>query len=254
MPFSCALEPLRLANLAAGFPLYSGQTVSVDGSPVRSSSGTKTLVDGALQPPGYKETLVIAGGARSPLASPAKLLAMLRRQHAHGVRILGVCGAVVPVPAAGLRDGLECAVDWQQLDSFKERFPRVIATDKALAPGKLPTAASGVSAADLMLQLIGGQNGSDVASLDRLAGVRLGVSVRQIERWFLRYLKDSPTRYYTKLRLGRARVLLRDTDMSVIEISVACGFNGASRFSKIYRKHFGNSPDSFRAIQLALHG
>ncbi|MGJ8543841.1 MAG: GlxA family transcriptional regulator [Sulfitobacter sp.] len=70
----------------------------------------------------------------------------------------------------------------------------------------------------------------------------VGLSTRQLERLFARYLGAAPKRYYLKMRLEKARNLLRQTDMSVTDVSVVCGFRSLSHFSKTYRIAFGISP------------
>ncbi len=69
-----------------------------------------------------------------------------------------------------------------------------------------------------------------------------GLSTRQLERLFRRYLGRSPKRYYMDLRLQKARNLLMQTDMSVINVALACGFASPSHFSKCYRAHYGTTP------------
>jgi len=66
----------------------------------------------------------------------------------------------------------------------------------------------------------------------------VGMSTRQLERLFRRYLDRSPKRYYMELRLQKARNLLMQTDMSVINVALACGFASPSHFSKCYRAHY----------------
>ena len=68
------------------------------------------------------------------------------------------------------------------------------------------------------------------------------MSTRQLERLFRRYLNRSPKRYYMELRLNKARNLLMQTDMSVINVALACGFASPSHFSKCYRAHFDTTP------------
>lgn len=70
----------------------------------------------------------------------------------------------------------------------------------------------------------------------------VGMSTRQLERLFRRYLNRSPKRYYMELRLQRARNLLMQTDMSVINVALACGFASPSHFSKCYRAHYDTTP------------
>lgn len=71
---------------------------------------------------------------------------------------------------------------------------------------------------------------------------KVGLSPRQLERLFLRYLSTSPKKYRMEMRLNRARELLRQTDMSVIEVALACGFASPSHFSKCYRSRFAETP------------
>lgn len=70
----------------------------------------------------------------------------------------------------------------------------------------------------------------------------VGMSTRQLERLFRRYLDRSPKRYYMELRLQKARNLLMQTDMSVINVALACGFASPSHFSKCYRAQYETTP------------
>jgi AraC family carnitine catabolism transcriptional activator len=79
----------------------------------------------------------------------------------------------------------------------------------------------------------------------RLAAL-CGVSPRQLERLFRRELKQSPSEHYLRLRLERARQLLRQTEMSVMEIAFACGYSSASCLSRSYRGHFRVAPSADR--------
>ncbi|MBE9635854.1 GlxA family transcriptional regulator [Salipiger mangrovisoli] len=75
-----------------------------------------------------------------------------------------------------------------------------------------------------------------------LLAKEVGMSTRQLERLFRRYLSRSPKRYYMELRLQKARNLLMQTDMSVINVALACGFASPSHFSKCYRAHYQTTP------------
>ena len=79
----------------------------------------------------------------------------------------------------------------------------------------------------------------------------VGMSTRQLERLFRRYLNRSPKRYYMELRLQKARNLLIQTDMSVINVALACGFASPSHFSKCYRAHYDTTPYRERGTQAA---
>ena len=77
----------------------------------------------------------------------------------------------------------------------------------------------------------------------------VAMSTRQLERLFRRYLSRSPKRYYMELRLQKARNLLMQTDMSVINVALACGFASPSHFSKCYRAHYATTPYRERGSQ-----
>jgi transcriptional regulator GlxA family with amidase domain len=74
-----------------------------------------------------------------------------------------------------------------------------------------------------------------------------GLSRRQIERLFRQEMGRSPARYYLEIRLDRARHLLVQSSMPVVEVAVACGFVSASHFSKCYRELYHRSPQQERA-------
>jgi transcriptional regulator GlxA family with amidase domain len=90
-------------------------------------------------------------------------------------------------------------------------------------------------------------------SLDELADA-VKISRRQIERLFKRHLGCVPTKYYLEIRLRRARELLLMTNMSIMDIAVACGFQSPPHFSKCYRSHFSYPPGQERhRIGAAAH-
>ncbi len=84
-------------------------------------------------------------------------------------------------------------------------------------------------------------------ALDEIAAL-VGVSRRQIERLFKRYVGEVPTKYYLDMRLRRARTLLLQTAMSIMDIAVACGFQSPPHFSKCYRNLFGHTPSAERQL------
>lgn len=74
------------------------------------------------------------------------------------------------------------------------------------------------------------------------------ISRRQLERLFKRYCGTSPSRYLKFLRLERARELLNNTEMSVLEVAVACGFGSVANFSKSFAQRYECRPSDFRSI------
>lgn len=72
------------------------------------------------------------------------------------------------------------------------------------------------------------------------------VSIRQLERLFADHLGLTIGAQYTRIRLDRARMLVNETAMPVLDIAVACGFVSASHFSRVYKQYFGHSPRTER--------
>ncbi|MGH8760484.1 MAG: GlxA family transcriptional regulator [Burkholderiales bacterium] len=85
------------------------------------------------------------------------------------------------------------------------------------------------------------QHTEEPLSAEELAAA-IGVTRRQLERLFCTHLKDTPSHFYLGLRLDRARQLLQQTEMSIMAVSVACGFESPSYFSRAYRTRFAISP------------
>lgn len=299
LAFACAVEPLRLANLASGRTLFNWRTLSFDGRPVKSSSGISVEVDGGVSFLEKGETLVVVGGLPTVQSEKERVIALLRHEKAHGRQIMALCGGVTVIAEAGLADDMNCAVHWQVASAFSERFPKARISLACFEMGKIPTASGGTAAADLMLAMIRERHGHDLSrkvadlmvhhairdqtgpqtsslmyhipgrnaklatiirlmegSIDAPLGAEAladaaGVSVRQMERLFRRYLGTSPKRHYQALRLNRAKDLLVQSDMSITEIAMATGFAAVSHFSKCFRAQFGISPYGSRASTLA---
>ena len=89
------------------------------------------------------------------------------------------------------------------------------------------------------------RNLEDPLSMGEIARAS-GLSLRTLERLFRRHTGVSPVRYYQDVRLDRARGMITQTEMSVMEISVACGFSSPDYFSRIYKRRFGLTPSADR--------
>lgn len=296
LAFSCALEPLRIANLVSGKPLYRWSLISADGKTATCSNGSVTLVHGGMEPVKHADRLFVISGINVQDHVTPELLTFLRRERAAGTPLGAICSAAYVLARAGFLEGIETAVHWAYHDLFVEEFPGVhLVRNVFCARPKIITASGGTAAADLMLHLIGQDHGSDLAtsvadqmvynavregsaaqrvSLQSRHGMRnahlmrairmmeehieeplppsaiaerLGISTRQLERLFGRYLNSTPKHYFLEMRLHRARNLLVQTDQSITEIAMACGFRSTSHFSKVFRGAFGTSPVAQRS-------
>jgi transcriptional regulator GlxA family with amidase domain len=292
-----AIETLRLANRLSGRELYRWLLFSMDGGPVRGSNGFELNTDGDLDKASELSTVAICAGVDVHKVNDKALLSWLRRMDRKGADIGALCTGSYILARAGLLDGYNCTIHWEQLAGFAEDFPDIeITTELFEIDRQRFTCAGGTAGIDLMLNVVAMQHGHELAaqiadqfmherirdkhdhqriSLPARLGVRhpkllsvielmekhleeplsraqlarkAGLSTRQLERLFRKYLFRSPARYYLELRLNKARLLLLQTNMSVIDVALACGFVSASHFSKCYRDFFGRTPRKERGL------
>lgn len=293
--FSCAVEPLRIANLVSGKPLYRWSYVAQNGTDATCSNGSVTLVHhGYNNVPKCDRLFVLSGIDVHEKVAP-DLLSLLRRERAHGTELGALCSGAYILARAGFLDGTQAAIHWQFHDGFMEEFPQVnLVRSVFVADEKIITASGGTATADLMLHLIEVAHGHDLAvavadqmvynavrdataeqrvSLQSRLGMRnphmakaiqvmtdtldspispaiiaedIGISTRQLERLFGKFLNCSPKKYYLELRLEKARNLLIQTDKHVTEVAFACGFESPGHFSRVYRAAFGVTPSAQR--------
>lgn len=80
---------------------------------------------------------------------------------------------------------------------------------------------------------------------------KVGISLRQLERLFAANLGLTINQYLMKMRVERAKILIRQTSLPLGEIAVASGFSNFSHFSRIYKKRFGVTPSETRRSERA---
>ena len=86
---------------------------------------------------------------------------------------------------------------------------------------------------------------SPVAGLAGLAD-RFGVSEASLRSYFSRVYGETPAAFARELALRRAAVLLSEGDLSVAEVSQACGYTNPSKFSAAFRREYGANPLEYR--------
>lgn len=75
---------------------------------------------------------------------------------------------------------------------------------------------------------------------------KAGISRRQMERQFKQLLDEAPAQTYRNIRLDRSRTLLMETDLSVMQVAMASGFNSDAVFSRHFRARYGETPYGHR--------
>ena len=82
-------------------------------------------------------------------------------------------------------------------------------------------------------------------------GASAGVSARECSRCFQKNIGVSPMEHLSRVRVRKATEMLLDSDMSVLEISEACGFSSSSYFSKVFLSRTGQTPRAYQKSHLA---
>ncbi|RWD41045.1 MAG: GlxA family transcriptional regulator [Mesorhizobium sp.] len=135
-------------------------------------------------------------------------------------------------------------------DALVRQVCEQVLTDRVRSPGdrqRLPLRARlGVQNSKVLtiIELMDA-NPSEPISIGDIAD-HVGLSRRQIERLFRVEMGRSPARYYLDIRLERARHLLIQSALPIVEVAVACGFVSASHFSKCYRELYARTPQQER--------
>ncbi len=74
----------------------------------------------------------------------------------------------------------------------------------------------------------------------------LGVSYTSFAVAFKEQTSESPVRFLRKLRLQKARYELLNTNMSVKQIALDCGFSSSEYFCNFFKEEVGKTPSYFR--------
>jgi AraC-like DNA-binding protein len=80
-----------------------------------------------------------------------------------------------------------------------------------------------------------------------------GMSQRHFQRVFRHALDCGARQYVIRLRIRKAMQMLRETALSVSEISFECGFEDSNYFSRMFRKYSGSTPLRYRQVESEIN-
>ncbi|MPY55314.1 GlxA family transcriptional regulator [Streptomyces acidicola] len=143
---------------------YRIRTASLDGAPVRTSSGLTLVPDHALAGAPAPHTLLVPGGQGTRRPAP-DLVAWLREHGPRAERLVSVCTGAILLAEAGLLDGRRATTHWAYCDKLARDHP---ATEVDPDPiyvrdGNVATSAGVTSGIDLALALVEEDLGRDTA-------------------------------------------------------------------------------------------
>ncbi len=162
-------QAFALAARANGDPLYEVSTCSVDGGPVRTTTGFAVTPEGGLEQLEGAATIVVPGYVGILTPPPAAALLALRAAERRGARLISVCTGAFALGYAGLLEGLRVTTHWAFADELARRFPSAMVDPEALFvdEGALLTSAGLSAGIDIALYVVRKDFG--VAAGDRVA-------------------------------------------------------------------------------------
>jgi transcriptional regulator GlxA family with amidase domain len=150
-----------------GGPRFDVRTAGERPGPLATTAGIE------ISPPHPLEALdeagiVIVPGWRPPGGPPPapQVLDVVRRAHAEGATVVGLCLGAFVLAEAGLLDGLRATTHWLLLDEFAGRFPGIDVQRDALFvdEGAIVTSAGSAAGLDACLHLMRRDHGTEVAN------------------------------------------------------------------------------------------
>lgn len=81
-----------------------------------------------------------------------------------------------------------------------------------------------------------------------------GVSLNWLNRVVRRESGNSVSSWIDQARISRAKSLLKDTEMPIIDIAVAVGLDDQSYFARFFKRHCGTTPSEYRSSTVNKHG
>ncbi|MFH9296984.1 GlxA family transcriptional regulator [Streptomyces sp. NPDC017520] len=143
---------------------YGLWTASLDGGPVRSTSGLTLMPDSSLADAPEPHTLLVPGGHGTRGAHP-ELTGWLREHAPRAERLVSVCTGALLLAEAGLLDGHRVTTHWNYCEQLARDYPAVHVDPEPIfvRDGRLATSAGVTAGIDLALALVEEDHGRDLA-------------------------------------------------------------------------------------------
>ncbi|UST52490.1 helix-turn-helix domain-containing protein (plasmid) [Comamonadaceae bacterium OTU4NAUVB1] len=150
----------------AGFPPYEVRYCAPTPGRVRCDQGMEIEVPSGLDAMVDADVVIVPAWDHPENAAPAVLSEALRKAHARGAQVVGLCLGAFVLGDAGLLDGRRATTHWACRELFATRFPRTDFLRDVLYvdDGNVITSAGTVAAIDCCLNLVRQRHGADVAN------------------------------------------------------------------------------------------
>lgn len=244
LSFASVLEPLRMANRLSKKNLYDWHFFSPDNGMVRPSNGIEFAPTRQLEDNTDLDTLIVVAGI-NPLkhcngVTHSWLGALARR----GVRLGATSTGPLILARAKLLNGYKSTIHWENLETFQEQYPNILASAELFECDRDRfTCSGGTAGLDLMMYLIGLRHGRALAH--SIAEQCIHPQIRPAHDF---------QRMALPLRLSVGHPKLVDAILHMgthLEDPLACStlaeLAGLSQrqFERLFQEHLGDTPARF---------
>lgn len=287
-----AVEPLRAANEFLMREAYRWDFVTLDGEAVESSSGLPVLPSSTLATHPGGDFLFVASSYDVRSYAEQRTSRALRSATKRFDTVVGMDTGAWLMAQAGLLDGLNATIHWDEYIAFSETFASVEAvTDRYVIAEDRITCGGATTSFELVLDLIARTHGEairlEVAALffyqraplqtgllnkkpkSELVGdcvalmtstienpmrinalaEELNTTQKTLSRAFQFELGAPPVAVYRRLRLGAAKRFVTQSEWTITEIALRCGYKNAAAMTRAFVEQFGVAPSHLRKRQ-----
>ena len=259
LPFTSAIEPLRVANRISGDTLYSWSLITQDGEDVQASNGIVLSPHDSIHTVTQLSRVFVTGPFDPRSYRPHAVLEWLRRLAGQNVHLGALETGTFLLARAGLLRGRRCTTHWENLPLLESEHPELTTSNELFELHRDRfSCAGGTSALDLSLSLIELDCGADLAAA--VAETFVYQNIRSA---------DVPQRMSVRERTGvknehllRAVSLMEsriERPLGMPEIADKCGLS-KRQLERLFRTHLATTPARYylamrlkEARRLALH-
>ncbi|TAA12233.1 helix-turn-helix domain-containing protein [Pseudoxanthomonas winnipegensis] len=149
-----------------GLPAFELRVCAAEPGPLRTDAGFSVQPAHGLEGLDGADTVIVPSWRDRDEPAPAALIDALRRAHAAGAQLVGLCLGTFVLADAGLLDGRPATTHWAALETFARRHPQVRLQPDVLYvdDGDVLTSAGTVAGIDCCLHLVRRLHGAEVAN------------------------------------------------------------------------------------------
>ena len=242
--FGASLGPLRKANCISGRELYRWRIASLDGHPVRSSSGIRVHADVAIDAVDNPDLVLVCSGDDVENHVHEGCLRWLRRLAERNVVLGGIDTGARLLAKSGVLRGYKCTTQWDHRDALIEDHPEIVVTTGVCVFDRdRITCAGGDAPGDLMMNFIAREHGRHLAAAiaeqlvhDRIRGTR-----DQQRRPLVQHIGTGQPRLVEAVQLMEANL---EEPLPVEQIAELVGLS-RRQLERLFRRHLKCVPSRY---------